>query len=164
MTEQEVMDLIASKPRLKMATRGLIAEMKLRNALSAVSGVERCIPVETEGSPVDLQVFYKGFGPITFQCKNALRTPTADGRARVDLQKTRTSKGDPCSRYYRQTDFAVVAACLHALTQRWEFSYALAHELDLHPRCRGRLSNNVKLDDRWSDAQSILNRAVGTLT
>lgn len=164
MTEQEVLELIASKPRLKMATRGLIAELKLRNQLSTVSGIERCIPIETEGSPVDLEVFYRGRGPITIQCKNALRNRTADGLARVDLQRTRTSKSDPCSRYYRRTDFTIVAACLHALTQRWEFSYALTGELDPHPKCKGRLSNNVKVDERWYGAEAILHRAVAALS
>ena len=37
--------------------------------------------------------------------------------------RTRASKADPCSRFYSPNDFDVVAACLHAVSERWEFRY-----------------------------------------
>ncbi|HXU32827.1 MAG TPA: hypothetical protein VN851_19830, partial [Thermoanaerobaculia bacterium] len=67
-----------------------------------------------------------------------------------DFQRTRAAKSDPCSRYYSPQDFDVVAACLHAVTERWEFSFALPGGLDPHAKCAGKLSSNVSIDERWS--------------
>ena len=83
----------------------------------------------------------------------------ADGRIRVDFQKTRASKDDPCSRYYKPEEFDLVAACMHAVTERWEFRYALPRSLDPHPKCKGRLSQNVRLDKRWTDDAAQMLRA-----
>ena len=94
------------------------------------------------------------------ECKNVLRKTTAHGLARVDFQRTRASKSDPCSRYYGASDFDVIAACLHAVTEKWEFKYVLPTHLDAHARCRNKLSNNVKVDDRWSaEAVRVLRAA-----
>ena len=97
---------------------------------------------------------------LTVECKNALRKTMADGTVRVDFQRTRSSKSDPCSRYYAASDFDVIAACLHAVTEKWEFKYSLPSKLDAHARCRHKLSNNVKVDDRWStEAVGVLRAA-----
>jgi hypothetical protein len=77
------------------------------------------------------------------ECKNSLRTTYADGRPKVDFQKTRASKGNPCSRYYRPQDFPVLAACLHAVTENWEFRFALTASLEPHKTCAGRISSSV---------------------
>jgi hypothetical protein len=91
-----------------------------------------------------------------------LRKRTADGLARIDFQRTRASKKDPCSRYYSARDFDVLAACLHAVTERWEFQYSVTQDLDPHRICKGKLSNNVKIDDRWTAAATkVLRAAVG---
>lgn len=98
---------------------------------------------------------------IRIECKNVLRKTTKDGQARVDLQRTRASKKDACSRYYRTNEFDLIAACLHAVTERWDFKYAIPRELDPHPRCPGRISNNVRVSgDRWTnDAARALRAA-----
>jgi hypothetical protein len=99
---------------------------------------------------------------LTVECKNSSRELTNKGQEKIDLQRTRAAKSNPCSRYYRPTEFDVVAACIHAVTAKWEFKYALTRELDTHPKCQGRLYNNIKLDQRWtSDAASILAKAMG---
>lgn len=80
--------------------------------------------------------------------------------ARVDFQRTRAAKSDPCSRYYSAQDFEVVAACLHALTERWEFSFALSRSFTSHASCPGKLSSNVTVDERWStEALAVLQAA-----
>lgn len=161
MAESEVLDLIASARRLKMAVRGWVAEEKLVKTLQSVQGVSSCVRLDEEGGP-DVRLSFQGSRPLTIQCKNALRKTTSDGLIRLDLQKTRASKGDPCSRYYRADEFDLVAACLHSVTTKWEFKYALPGGLDRHKTCSGRLSNTVKLDRRWtSEAQAALAQAVG---
>jgi hypothetical protein len=80
---------------------------------------------------------------------------TKEGYEKIDLQRTRASKADPCSRYYKPSDFELVAACIHAVTGKWEFKYGRTAELDSHATCVGRLSNNVKLDRRWTDDAAL---------
>jgi hypothetical protein len=83
-----------------------------------------------------------------------LRKPNKDGVPRLDFQKTRVSKKDPCSRFYAPSDFNVVAACLHAVTESWEFKYILPSNLAPHTKCVGKISNNVLVGDGW-DANPV---------
>ncbi len=89
-----------------------------------------------------------------------LRTPLKDGTPKVDFQKTRASKSDPCSRFYRPSDFEILAACLHPLTERWEFAYRLTSEMDLHTKkCPEHLNNNVGISEEWeTDVRSTFER------
>jgi hypothetical protein len=158
--ETEILDLIQSAPRLKMAVRGWVAEVHLQRTISELPGVTECVRLEEEGSP-DICVRIADARPLLIECKNVLRGRLADGTVRVDFQKTRSSKDDPCTRFYRPEDFDIVAACLHPCTERWEFRFALTGSMDPHKRCAGRLSNLVRLDDRWSsDALHAFNRAL----
>jgi hypothetical protein len=161
LSEHEVLDLIASARRLKMAVRGWVAEHHLVNRLRELPGVSDRRPLDVEGAP-DVELRFEGSRPIRIECKNVLRTRTARGDIRLDFQRTRTSKKDPCSRYYSPTDFDVVAACLHAVTERWQFRYTQPSQLDVHPRCQGKLSSNVRLDDRWQDEAAGVLRAAAS--
>jgi hypothetical protein len=139
-----LLDLIDGASRLKMAVRGWVAEQHLAAKLSSLPGVTECKRIDGEGQP-DLALRWNGGAPILIECKNALRKTTASGIARVDFQRTRASKGDSCSRYYQPGDFAVLAACLHAVTEQWRFSFALTRDLPPHATCVGRISNNVQV-------------------
>jgi hypothetical protein len=139
---EALFDLIESASRLKMAVRGWVAEQHLFDALRRLDGVSECTRLEADGKP-DLSLRWKGGAPILIECKNTLRTTYADGRPKVDFQKTRASKGDPCSRYYRPQDFPVLAACLHAVTESWEFRFALTSDLEPHRICQGRITNMI---------------------
>lgn len=145
----EILDLIQSAPRLKMAVRGWVAEVHLERQLATMPGVVECVRLEEEGSP-DIRLQIKDARPLLIECKNVLRGRLADGAIRVDFQRTRSSKEDPCTRFYRPDDFDIVAACLHPCTEQWQFRFAPTSALDPHRRCVGRLSNLVRLDDRWS--------------
>lgn len=145
----EILDLIQSAPRLKMAVRGWVAEVHLERQLAGLPGVVECVRLEDEGSP-DIRLQIIDARPLLIECKNVLRARLADGSVRVDFQRTRSSKDDPCTRFYRPDDFDVVAACLHPCTEQWEFRFAPTGSLDPHKRCSGRLSNLVRLDERWS--------------
>jgi hypothetical protein len=148
MSEKSVLDLIASARRLKMAVRGWVAEEHLVRVLAGVNGVSQCQRSDEEGGP-DVTLSYQGSRILTVQCKNVLRDRAADGTARMDFQRTRGSKSDPCSRFYKVDDYDLVAACLHAVSERWDFSYALPAVMTPHKTCKGRLANNVRVDDRW---------------
>lgn len=159
MTENEVLDLIAGARRLKMAVRGWVAERHLVTFLKGVPGVTDCERSDAEGS-TDVFLRFEGSRPLSIECKNVLRETNAAGQIRIDFQKTRASKGDPCSRYYAASDFNIVAACLHAVTERWEYRFAPSKELDPHGKCPGKLSHLVRLDDRWTQPVQEVLRAV----
>jgi hypothetical protein len=152
MSEVEVLDLISKARRLKMAVRGWVAEEHLVRTLGRISGVSDCFRSDEEGGP-DVRLKFEGTA-LTVECKNVLRKRAGNGAARMDFQRTRASKNDPCSRYYAPEDFNVLAACLHAVKERWVFSYIRTASLQHHKRCPGKLSNNVLIDDRWSDEAS----------
>ncbi|SNS03274.1 hypothetical protein SAMN04488503_2455 [Humidesulfovibrio mexicanus] len=140
-------DLIDETARLKMAVRGWVAEVHLEKLLQAVPDVSRCARINEEGKP-DISLLYHHHGPILIECKNVLRTVHKDGYPRLDFQKTRASKADPCSRYYRPEDFSIVAACLHSITEEWEFRYALTRVLPEHLKCPGRIKSAIQVKGR----------------
>jgi hypothetical protein len=155
----EILNLIAGARRLKMAVRGWVAEEHLRAALSKVPGVTHCERLDDEGGP-DLMVSYRAGPLLTVECKNVARETDRFGNPKIDFQRTRASKGDPCSRYYRPTEFDVVAACLHAVTAKWDFRFAFPTELPAHKACLGRIASNVRVNARWlTDAQEMFHRA-----
>jgi hypothetical protein len=143
---EALLDLISSASRLKMAVRGWVAETHLETFLMTLDGVSECRRIQEEGKP-DISLRWKGSRPILIECKNVLRTTYAKGVPKLDFQRTRASKSDPCSRYYCPTDFHVVAACLHAITERWEFRFALTSGLPPHAKCNGRIDNNIRVSD-----------------
>lgn len=142
---EALLDLIDGASRLKMAVRGWVAESHLATTLAALPGISDCKRLGGDGQP-DLQVRWKGGPPILIECKNVLRKPNAAGIPKVDFQRTRASKEDPCSRYYQPTDFSVLAACLHSITEEWRFSFALTKDLPSHPTCLGRISSSVLVE------------------
>lgn len=143
---EALFDLIEGAGRLKMAVRGWVAEQHLFEKLKVIPGVTDCVRLEEDGKP-DVSLRWRGGAPILIECKNTLRTTYADGRPKVDFQKTRASKGDPCSRYYRPEDFPVLAACLHAVTESWDFKFALTADLEPHKSCAGRINSSLGISE-----------------
>lgn len=156
LSPEQILDVIASARRLKMAVRGWVAEEKLKQALTTVAGITRCDRLDVEGGP-DLLVNFRGGPDISIECKNVSRNLTAAKLPKIDFQRTRASKADPCSRYYAPSDFDVVAACLHAVTTSWEFRFAPTGILVPHARCSGKLANNVTIGTTWTaDVAGVL--------
>lgn len=148
MQPDQILDLISSARRLKMAVRGWVAEEHLRAVLERTPGISECQRMDEEGRP-DIRLRYMDGKPVFIECKNVLRRMNAKGQPRLDFQRTRAAKSDPCSRYYAPTDFDVVAACLHAVTERWEFRFRIPGQLPSHGRCPGKVTNNIAVDDAW---------------
>src|SRR5690606_27887379 len=144
--EAQVLDLIANARRLKMAVRGWVAEEHLVRQLKQVPGVSDCERDDREGRP-DVKLRFEGSRIITVECKNVLRKTTAANVPRVDFQRTRASKEDHCSRYYSSNDFDVLAACLHAVTEKWEYRFAPTRGLPPHSSCPRKITNNIRVDE-----------------
>lgn len=160
----EILNLISEAPRLKMAVRGWVAEEHLYRQLVKVPDVSDCNRLFGDGMP-DIELRYRGGRPLLIECKNVARQTTKDGLCRLDFQRTRTSKGDPCSRYYSPRDFDVVAACLHAVTEAWQYQFCPTATLAPHNKCEGKLSSNVRVDQQWTaDAARVFeNLSNGTI-
>jgi len=156
---QQIMDLIQGAPRLRMAVRGWVAEEHLFRHLSKVDEISDLQRIEADGRP-DFQFRYRNGSPRLLECKNVLRVPDASGRPRLDFQRTRASIADPCSRFYSQSDFEFVAACLHPITAAWEFRFSSTATMASHRRCPGRLDSRV-LVDGWADDIRIVLEAAG---
>lgn len=148
MSARAVLDLIQNASRLKMAVRGWVAEHHLERFLQAVPGVSDCRRLDAEGGP-DIELRFKSSGRLLVECKNVLRVTGKGGVPRVDFQRTRASKSDPCSRYYQPADFHVLAACLHAVTEKWEYRFVPTTHLPAHPKCPGRIQSNLRVDTGW---------------
>ncbi|MGZ8941046.1 MAG: hypothetical protein ACXW32_17710 [Limisphaerales bacterium] len=160
LTEQEVLTVISEASRLKMAVRGWVAEEHLYRHLHGIPDISGLEKIRTEGG-ADISLQYKG-KRILIECKNVLRKTTKAGEARLDFQRTRSSKSDPCSRYYSPNDFHLVAACMHAVTERWEFKFAdtasLPHQTK---KCSEKLANNITIDSLWEmDVVKVLEKVL----
>lgn len=142
----EILDIISGAFRLAAAVRGSVAERHLETYLRKVPGVRHVRHIIEDGKP-DFEVEYRR-KPFLIECKNVLARPQK-GLPKVDFQKTRASKVDPCSRYYKPTQFHVLAACLHPITQLWEFRFTPTTTLQPHRTCEGRLSPNVLVNQNW---------------
>jgi hypothetical protein len=140
LSAMQILEAIWRRKRLGVAVRGSAAEIHLQAHLEAVSGLSAVRQIDADSKP-DFELRYLG-RPYTLECKNVLGTSTATG-PRVDFQKTRASKRDPCSRYYRRGAFDVLAACLHPVTKHWEFRFCPTAFLDPHRVCKGHLSPRV---------------------
>jgi len=156
---EALLDLISSASRLKMAVRGWVAESHLEIHLRGIRQISECTRLQGDGRP-DISLRWKGSRPILVECKNVLRTTYAGGIPKLDFQRTRASKSDPCSRYYSPDEFQVVAACLHPVTETWTFKFALTTDLPPHTSCSGRIDNNIRVGDQHFSAriEEVLDR------
>jgi len=141
LTAVEILDLIGGAFRIKAAVRGSAAEHHLGQYLRPRVGVTHVKPIDADGEP-DFEIEFRR-RRLLIECKNVLRMPNAAGHPRVDFQKTRASKSDPCSRYYMRDQLRILAACLHPITERWEYRFVRTSKLLAHRTCPGRLSQNV---------------------
>jgi hypothetical protein len=127
--------------------------------LLTIPEVTYCEPTGKEGG-ADLDISFRDADLISIECKNVARHRDASGRAKLDFQRTRVSRASPCSRYYDENDFDVVAACLHSVSGEWNFSFVLPGELPLHAKCPGKVGSNVRIDQRWTpNAVEVITRA-----
>ena len=147
LTAEELLATLQSRFRLLAAVRGSVAEVHLERHLRAIEKIVKVEHLDLDGQP-DFRVQF-GNKVFRIECKNVLRT-RQDKAPRVDFQKTRASKSNPCSRYYDASQFEVLAACLHPVTGKWEFRFCGTGSLAPHKKCAGKLSSNVQVTgENW---------------
>lgn len=155
MDEAQLLDVISSRFRLMNAVRGGVAEAHLLLALAADPAVASAEPIDLDGQP-DARITLHDGTALLVECKNAARECYADGSPRVEVQKTRASKNDPLSRFYRPEQFDVLAVCLHAPTGEWAFAFAYSHDLDGHAEHTDRIRPMQRVDARYAPSLSAL--------
>ncbi len=128
-----------------------VAEYHLGKFFRNQPGISLVTDIYEDGRP-DFELICRGDNYLV-ECKNVLRRTLRDGLPRVDFQKTRAAKGDPCSRYYDPESFHVLAACLHPVTEQWDFRFISTRDIDPHASCPGKLSQRVVVaGNHWTSS------------
>jgi hypothetical protein len=147
----EILQLIQERARLSMAVRGGVAEHHMGKTLDINPDVAAAEVGHQEGPP-DFFVTLVDGRDVTVEVKNASPNRYADGTPKVEVQKTRASKGDPASRLYEPTAFDVLAACMYGPTGSWTFCFKRAELLLRHPDHPGRIYPLQRIDASWADS------------
>ena len=139
--------------RAQVDVKGKLAEWFLFRVLEDLkaAGVFTSVTWSDENGKPDFRLVGKGFD-LTLECKN-LRSEEkyADGSYKLETQKTRNQKdlkegleGQELqvkgTRWYKVTEFDLVAACLFNQTGRWEYFFARTLDLKRHPKNQGCLN------------------------
>jgi hypothetical protein len=149
LSSHDLLDIIGRKSRLAMAVRGGVAEHHLGLVLEADAAVARAEEGHLEGPP-DFHVELIDGRKVTVECKNASPKLYADGTPKVEVQKTRASKGDPTSRFYTPASFDVVAVCMYGPTGAWTFRYRRSADLLVHEDHPGRIAALQRITEDWA--------------
>ena len=153
LSSSDLLDIISRKSRLGMAMRGGVAEHHLGLLLGGDPLVAKAEEGLQEGPP-DFFVELANDRRVTIECKNASPRLYADGTAKVEVQKTRASKGDPTSRFYAPAAFDVVAACMFGPTGTWSFRFLRSDLLAKHEQHEGRIAPLQRITAAWTSSLS----------
>ncbi len=145
----EILEVIRTRMRLAVAVRGGIAEHHLERHLYEDPQVAEARRLDEDGRP-DFEVTLRDGRSLLVECKNVSPDRYRDGDLKVEVQKTRSSKGAPESRLYRPEQFDVVAACLFPATRRWEFRFKPTAGLARDSRHPDRLAAIQRVDASWA--------------
>ena len=164
LSAHEILDLIEGGFRLKVAVRGGAAQLHLGRLLEKLPGITKMVSIDEDARP-DFELRYRGRRQlITIECKNVLRSHRFQGLPIVEYQKTRASKGDPlCGRYYTFDHCDILAACLHPINVRWEYSFCASSQLPPHASCPGRVHPRIPVGgETWTESvEQLLDQLTG---
>jgi restriction-modification system family protein len=147
----EILEIVSERSRLAMALRGGVAEHHLGRLLESDRLVSSAEVGQQEGPP-DFWVTLSDGRELTIECKNASPKTYADGTPKVEIQKTRASRGDPLSRLYPLDAFDVIAVCMYGPTGKWDFKFKRTADLVPHSEHPTRIAPLQRVDETWSDS------------
>jgi len=157
LSSEQILDIIGGRNRLAVAVRGGVAEHHLERYLSDHPDVVALERLDADAQH-DFNVWFSDEEMIRVECKNASPNRYASGDFKVEVQKTRASKDDPASRFYKSTAFDVVAACVYSSTGKWEFRFGRTDEMHPHTDFPDRLAPIQAVGASWSADISALRR------
>lgn len=149
LTSQQILDIIGGRNRLSVAVRGGVAEYHLEQYLSDLDSVEHVERLDIDAMH-DFDVTLATGEKLRVECKNASPKRSASGAFKVEVQKTRASKGDPASRFYAADSFDVVAACLFSPTGQWAFRFGQTANMPRHRDFPDRLAPIQTITVDWT--------------
>lgn len=149
LTSQQILDIIIGRNRLSVAVRGGVAEHHLERHLRDSPGVRDVQRLDKDAEH-DFDVTMQDGRFLRVECKNASPELYASGEPKVEVQKTRASKGDRASRFYAVDKFDVVAACLFSSTGLWEFRFGKTSGMLRHRDFPDRLAAIQKVTEDWT--------------
>lgn len=130
LSASEIFSAINRRFRAKVALEGIIAEVHLGKHIQQL--YKEGIVAKFEEHDLDGYPDYSIWLPnkpgeaYRIECKNVRDADEAYRRQgqivafKVETQKTRSSKGDPASRYYNFSQFEILAVCLGKKTHHWQ--------------------------------------------
>lgn len=157
LTSEQILDIIGGRNRLSVAVRGGVAEYHLEQQLTEAPGIDSVQRLDVDAMH-DFDVTLEDGTFLRVECKNASPKISASGEFRVEVQKTRASKGDPASRFYAADGFDVVAACLFSPTGRWEFRFGRTADMVRHKDFPDRLAPIQPITYAWTDSLPAIRR------
>mgnify|MGYP003441151020 FL=1 len=157
LTSEQILDIIGGRNRLSVAVRGGVAEFHLEQQLVGAAGIASVQRLDVDAMH-DFDITLDDGTFLRVECKNASPKISASGAFKVEVQKTRASKGDPASRFYPIDGFDVVAACLFSSTGRWEFRFGRTAEMTPHKDFPDRLAAIQTITNDWTDNLQSLKR------
>ncbi|HZY85027.1 MAG TPA: hypothetical protein VFE78_09365 [Gemmataceae bacterium] len=145
-TAWDILCAIEKGFRAQVDVKGKLAEWFLNKLLEGlrVDGVFTKVEWGDEDGQPDFRLVGKTFD-LRLECKN-LRSDEkyADGSYKLETQKTRNQKlkegqeeQEPRpkgTRWYKVSEFDIVAACLFNQTRSWEYLFARTTDLKRHPK------------------------------
>jgi hypothetical protein len=157
LTSEQILDIIGGRNRLSVAVRGGVAEYHLERQLDEAPDVVALERLDVDAMH-DFNVTLVDGRVLRVECKNASPKTSARGDFRVEVQKTRASKGDPASRFYPADGFDVVAACLFSPTGRWEFRFGRTSDMTRHKDFPDRLAPIQTITADWTTSLSSVKK------
>jgi hypothetical protein len=145
----EILEVIRTRMRLAVAVRGGVAEHHLERHLRADPQVAEARRLDEDGRP-DFEVTLVDGRVVLVECKN-VSPQRYRGGLKVEVQKTRSSKGAPESRLYLTEQFDVVAACLFPASRSWEFRFKATAAMTRDQRFPDRLAPAQLVDASWAE-------------
>lgn len=129
---RDILDALENGFRARADLKGKLAELFMSrhlDELQRVGVIDRYEWFDQDGVP-DFTIWFADGTSIRLEVKNVR---SGAGPLRAETQKTRASRGDPMSRYYRVDHFEVIAACLYNRTGEWSYLFARSRDLVLLP-------------------------------
>lgn len=149
MPASEILDVVLENNRCLMNIKGAIAQEHLARHLKKLKKrglIKDFKQIDTDGQP-DFELQCRGRS-FKMECKNVQKESKGKNKSiTIDFWKTRYQKTQgPISRFYRESEFEILAACLFNRTNEWKFVFVQTSVLPRHPDDPQRFSNRVSLD------------------
>ena len=125
---RDILDALENGFRARADLKGKLAELFMSRHLDELQRddmIDHYQWFDQDGVP-DFTIWFTDGTMTQLEVKNVR---SGAGPLRAETQKTRASRGDPMSRYYRVDHFEIIAACLFNATGRWDYVFARSDDL-----------------------------------